>query len=45
MSLRPGYSWSATTYGGDKNTQLRNQMTRLFRCQVELIYEEDSDSE
>ena len=31
----------------DKYTQHRNQMTRLFRCQVELIYqdEEDSDSE
>ena len=26
---------------GDKHTRLRNQMTRLFRCQIELIYQDE----
>ena len=26
---------------GDKHTRLRNQMTRLFRCQIELIYHDE----
>ena len=26
---------------GDKHTRLRNQMTRLFRCQIELFYQDE----
>ena len=26
---------------GDKHTRLRNQMTRLFHCQIELIYQDE----
>ena len=26
---------------GEKHTRLRNQMTRLFRCQIELIYQDE----